>query len=226
MNRKLKVVLITIGTLFISYAAIAQSGMLNAYKNSTIANEPNLKINSRILVSNLINPQNGDFVCYNYEDNISGKQIRIHRLCGKANDTLQIINGIVYINRVNIDKGIDHNHFYKISKEDYLKIKLAENISEENLAFLIDENNVIALLQDSIAEKYGLTLKRVIDEKGKEDKTIQKLYANNWNKDNFGPIVIPNGKIFVIGDNRDNSEDSRYSGLINESEIVGVVVGK
>lgn len=226
MNRKLKIALITIGTLFISYTIIAQTGMLKAYKNSTIANEPNLKINSRMLVSNLVNPKNGDFVCYNYEDNISEKQIRIHRLYGKANDTVQIINGIVYLNRINIDKGIDHIHFYKTNKEEYLKIKLAENIPEENFVYMIDENNVNALLQDSVAEKYGLTPKRIIEEKGKIDETIKKVYANNWNKDNFGPIVIPNGKIFVIGDNRDNSEDSRYSGLINESEIVGVVVGE
>ena len=28
-----------------------------------------------------------------------------------------------------------------------------------------------------------------------------------------------------MGDNRDNSEDSRYTGFLNKSEIVGVVVG-
>jgi signal peptidase I len=37
----------------------------------------------------------------------------------------------------------------------------------------------------------------------------------------FGPMTVPPGKYFVMGDNRDNSNDSRYIGYIDRERIVG-----
>src|SRR5439155_10326612 len=41
-------------------------------------------------------------------------------------------------------------------------------------------------------------------------------------RDNFGPITVPKGYLFMMGDNRDNSHDSRFWGPL----AVGLIKGK
>ena len=43
-------------------------------------------------------------------------------------------------------------------------------------------------------------------------------------RDNFTEIKIPEGKVFVMGDNRDNSHDSRFWGFVDEKDIRGKAI--
>ena len=40
-------------------------------------------------------------------------------------------------------------------------------------------------------------------------------------RDNFGPVTVPAGKLFMMGDNRDRSYDSRFWGFVDHNDVEG-----
>ncbi|NIT61910.1 MAG: signal peptidase I, partial [Aliifodinibius sp.] len=49
------------------------------------------------------------------------------------------------------------------------------------------------------------------------DETVTEL-------DNFGPVTVPEDALFVMGDNRDESFDSRFFGVVSLDKVEGKAI--
>jgi signal peptidase I len=101
------------------------------------------------------------------------------------------------------------------------------------------QRNLIGRIGNEIVEGLGLKsseqdfIKRVIATEGQTvEVKVGSVYVDNrklnepYRHDteplpDYGPTLVPKGQVFVMGDNRQNSEDSRVFGPIPNSSIIG-----
>lgn len=224
MHRNIKIVIIGILGIIGIQQFLLGTGLLRSFTISTTSNEPGLALNSRVFSTSLIHYDYGDFICFNQENSIGkGKSVWVKRLIAKPNDKVEIIEGIVFVNGQNIDKQLRLRHFY------LLDIKSLRRLKRDKVSISYEYKDqstgkTIVDLNDEVAKAYGVENTILTVHKTKINKDIQAIYNEQWNVDHFGPYIVPEGKCFVMGDNRHNSLDSRHLGCTDESDIVGTLI--
>lgn len=222
-KRIVKIIVITFSTVAVILIALRLSNVFNYFEVKSSVNEPNLKFGSQVFTSKIFPPDYFDFVLFKSPEINFSSSFIMFRLIGKEGDTIEINEGVVYKNGENMDLDIDLAHSYKLASKDYNSIKESGYVIESSPKRQISVDSIIVDIEDRFA-KTDDRIKRVISNPQFTDEDISQEYGNNWNKDSFGPVVVPKDKIFLLGDNRDNAYDSRFIGFVDKSEVTGTLI--
>ncbi|HXX37622.1 MAG TPA: signal peptidase I [bacterium] len=57
-----------------------------------------------------------------------------------------------------------------------------------------------------------------------DGRTLREPYLAAATDGMYGPAKVPSHEVFVLGDNRDNSEDSRAFGFVPDTSVVGEAI--
>jgi len=158
-------------------------------------------IPGRILASQ---PERGDVVIFKHPID---KVDYIKRVIGLPGDTVAMRDGQVILNGVAVPR----------TRIAPFVIPVSANTSCVWGAEMVEKSNGNAVCN---YVQYQETLP--------SGKTYNVLDFGQTPMDNYGPIVVPAGRLFVMGDNRDNSQDSRFRaeagggvGLVPQENLVG-----
>lgn len=107
--------------------------------------------------------------------------------------------------------------FHQPQRNDWIIFKFP---NDEKIDYL---KRVVALPNDQveIIDKKLYVNNQLILEPFVINSTDSVLEKSKSPRDNFGPVTVPGYSYFVLGDNRDNSFDSRFWGFVNEDKIKG-----
>jgi len=140
-------------------------------------------------------PERGDIVVFKYPVNPSVDYIK--RVVGMPGDTVRYSKKEVCIQ----PKG----------EASCKPVKLSNVVESE-----FEQHNIPLIQMD---EKLGEVAHQILVHPLRQDNVAAYQPRNGVNE-----WVVPQGEYFVMGDNRDNSADSRYWGFVPEANLVGKAV--
>lgn len=198
------------------WMVVRWTGLFQMYRIPNAGNEPTLQSGDWIYVSNLVEPQILDFVCF--ED--AKGNVTTYRFCAKEGDTIEMRDGTLYVNGDNRDQKLSLKHLYAVQYQDYEKLPSKWKGNEK---LKLNDTTYLVFLPDHMRHTFTSANLFEGDPSG---SYLHKDFPRGATLNNFGPLVVPEESIFVLGDNRNIAVDSRYVGFIQEENIIGTILNR
>ena len=160
---------------------------------------------------------------------IRGLVIQAFRIpTGSMEDTLLVgdflfVNKMIYGSEIDIGFGGQRFFYYRFPAireprpGDIIVFRYPEDPSRDFIKRCV----AVAGQQVEIRDKVLYVDGKARDEPYAVHKDPRVLPREKRQRDNFGPIVVPRGALFMMGDNRDNSDDSRFWGPLPRDLVKG-----
>jgi signal peptidase I len=160
---------------------------------------------------------------------IRGLVIQAFRIpTGSMEDTLLVgdflfVNKMVYGSEIDIGFGGNRILYYRFpairdpKPGDIIVFRYPDDPARDFIKRCVAVGGQVVELRDKVLYVDG----RPREEPYAVHKDPRILPRETSRRDNFGPYVVPQGHLFMMGDNRDNSHDSRFWNALPRSLVKG-----
>ncbi|WP_299574193.1 signal peptidase I [uncultured Shewanella sp.] len=195
--------------IFIALMSVFRSAVADWYTVPTSSMKPSILIGDRILANKMAydvripfthfslyktgDPARGDIIIFDSE--AAGNRL-VKRVVGVPGDTVSLNNNQLVIN----NQSISYQHDLAVTAKAVQKLEL----DGEQESQITSSHNSLDKIEDLLGVEHSIRVNKFGSKRA-----------------NFNEVTVPPGYYLVLGDNRDNSADSRVIGFVPRNEVIG-----